>query len=76
MATDRDRLDRALEVLHGIGSAYFARKALERPNLTAPLRESMRRKALTDEQIERLALDTWEAIAMELAEEQARKGGT
>jgi hypothetical protein len=66
-------LQKALETLHDIGSAYQARRFLfgthnEPPRkLTEPLRASMEKKALTDEQIEKLALDTWEEIAMVLA---------
>ncbi len=63
--TDQEIIDRLMNALHDIGGAYTARRALER-NLTEPLRKSMTEKALTDEQIEKLALDTWEAVALAL----------
>ena len=57
-------LEKAMNALHDIGGAYYARRALKQTNLTRPLRESMEAKALNDEAIEKLALDTWEEIVM------------
>lgn len=71
-ATEGSVIQRALNALHDIGGAYAARRMLlgthsEPPRkLTAPLLASMQQKALTDEQIEMLALDTWEHIALDL----------
>jgi len=67
----REQLDRALDALHNIGSAFYARRAIAAGSrMTAPLRESMARKALTDEQIEQLALDTWEGCVMAMQKGQ------
>lgn len=54
-------LRRALDVLHDIGMAMGARRLSTR-TMTEPMRESLDTRALTDEQIETLALDTWEKI--------------
>jgi hypothetical protein len=59
-------LQKTLKLLHDIGGNYYARRALRQTNLTVPLRSSMRAKALTDEQIEKLCLDTWEEVVTEL----------
>lgn len=67
-------LQKALDTLHDIGGAYLARRALlgtysEPPRkLTEPLRASMQSKALTDEAIEKLALETWEEIVTAIHE--------
>jgi hypothetical protein len=67
-------LQKALDTLHSIGGAFLARRMLlgthnEPPRkLTEPLRESMQAKALTDEAIENLALDTWEEIVTAIHE--------
>ncbi len=61
LETDRQRL---LDLLHDIGGNYYARRALKQTNLTAPIRASMERKALTDEQIEKLCLDSWESVVL------------
>lgn len=66
-------LQRALDILHDIGGNYYARRALKQTNLTAPLRASMADKALTDEQVENLTLDNWEAIVVEMHEGQERR---
>ena len=60
------QLDKALKLLHDIGGSYFAHRALKSSHLTVPLRESIQKKALTAEQIERMALETWEEIVLEL----------
>lgn len=68
----RDRMNRfinrSLDTLHTIGGAYAARGFLKtkRMTMTQVLRESMEAKALSDEQIEKLALDTWESIVEEM----------
>lgn len=54
-------LRRALDVLHDIGMAMGARR-LGTMTMTAPLREGVEKRAMTDQQIEDLALDTWEKI--------------
>jgi predicted ArsR family transcriptional regulator len=63
-------LQKALDTLHSIGGAYLARRILldTSRKLTEPLRESMQAKALTDEAIENLALDTWEEIVTAIHE--------
>ncbi len=67
-----DKLTRAMNALHDIGSAYDARRYLADADagtrtFTEPLRKSIRAKALTDDQIDKLAMDTWEELATELA---------
>jgi hypothetical protein len=65
-------IQRALDLLHDIGGNYYGRRALKQTNLTAPLRASIQDKVLTDEQIEKLCLDNWEAIVVEMHEGQER----
>jgi len=59
-------IDEALDVLHDIGGNYYARRALKQTNLSAPIRASMQDRALTDEQIEKLCVDSWERIVLAL----------
>jgi hypothetical protein len=64
--TDRELLDEAMVALHTIGGAYKARELLPRTKLS--LREAtLADAALSDAQIEKLALDTWERLATEIA---------
>lgn len=69
-------LSSVMNTIHSIAGAYFARRALfgtskEPPRkLTGPLKKSMQEKAFTDEQIEMLAMDVWEAVAIRLQELQ------
>jgi hypothetical protein len=63
----RDLLDQAMKALHDIAGAYAARKMLAR-KLAPELRRRLEAKALSDEEIEKLALDVWEEIAKELIE--------
>lgn len=68
---DKQIIELLMNTLHDIGGAYYARRALGSHHLTAPLRASMESKAFTDEAIEKLALDTWEMVAMAMAEREA-----
>ena len=68
-------LRKALDVLHDIAMAIEARRLVKRP-MTAPIRESLEKRMLTDEQIETLALDTWEAIVIKRHYEVNREGKT
>lgn len=66
MKTDRELLDEALSALHDIGGAYSARTFARATSVRA-VRDALELQALTDEKIEKLALDTWARIATELA---------
>jgi len=54
-------LRKALDVLHDIGMAMGARRLGTR-TMTAPLRDGLEKRSMTDKEIEDLALDTWEKI--------------
>lgn len=72
-------LEEVMNALHDVGGTYFARKAVNADKarefgviggkrLTAPIRKSMEEKSLSDEQIEKYALDVWEAAAIRMSE--------
>ena len=79
-ATEAELLEHVMTVLHDIGGSYYIRKRLQddvlgisKHKLTSVLRKSLEAKTLTDEQIEKYALDTWEAVAMRLQEMRKEK---
>ena len=61
-------LDVVMNALFDISGSYSALRHLKKEHLTEPLRKSMELKALTDKQIEDMALDVWEAAAIKLIE--------
>lgn len=65
-------LSTALTALNQINDAYAAQRLVVefetgKRTFTAPILEGAKERALSAEQIEKLSLDTWEAIVMELA---------
>lgn len=66
------RLEKALNALHTIGGAFQAREFLKRPHLTEPIRKSLTAKALSDKQLQELALVTWEELVVEELVERAQ----
>jgi len=65
-----EHMKAAAEALHRIASSNRAKRILAKPGkLTEPMIASMRAKVMTDEEIDRLALDQFEALAMAMAGE-------
>lgn len=63
--TLEEQLDLALNTLYDIGAAFKARELLSRGSMPEVVRKPMEAKALSDEAIEKLALDVWEEIVIE-----------
>lgn len=72
-------LDAVLDVLHDIGGNYFCRRKVEEHKtkpMTMVLWESMKKKVISDEEIESLTLDVWEAVVLRLHElKKGKKDG-
>jgi hypothetical protein len=64
--THTEALHKALAALHEIGGAIATRNLLAKPMSNPIIRCELERKALTDHQIQQLALDTWETLVMQV----------
>lgn len=54
-------LDAVLNVLFDVGRQPELRAMLKNPKLTAPLRAGLEKMLLTDEEVRKMWVDTWEA---------------
>lgn len=62
-----EAMQKAAEAVHRIASANQARRIIDAPGkLTEPMLASMRAKLMTEEQIDRLCLDTFEVLVVAL----------
>jgi hypothetical protein len=63
----RALLEEAAAALHRIASSNQAKRIIAAPGkLTEPMLASMKAKVMTEEEVDRLCLDTFERIAIEL----------
>ena len=62
--THTEALGLAMDTLHEIGGALTSRQLLKRTGMNAILRSKLEEESKTDDEIIRLALDTWERIVM------------